>query len=217
MQILSSSDIEYKLRPVREALALNESEETWDKIAGAVTVLRMLLQESGGAIPEYFAGALRSLSSPLSKCIGSERSRLSGATMDLLNTAATELGKSFEILLSVFVPTLIVLCGRPNKVFVTRAKACLITIIQSTQSPLILSYLLRSAKDKSTPLRLTVAEASLACLQCFNPPDLQKDSRGQEVEALVKCFATDANADIRKVGRNIFEAYSILLPGRVDR
>ncbi|EKM54369.1 uncharacterized protein PHACADRAFT_96626, partial [Phanerochaete carnosa HHB-10118-sp] len=140
----SPSEFEYKLHFIRDTLALSETEETWDKIAVALTAFQTLLRESGGVIPEYFLDVLRSLSSFINRSIGSERSH------------------------------------------------------------------------KSASLRLTAAEASLACLQCFNPPDLQKDVRGQEVETLIRCFATDANADIRKVGRKIFEAYSILLPGRVD-
>ncbi|GJE95437.1 clasp N terminal-domain-containing protein [Phanerochaete sordida] len=208
---------ENTLRSVKNALALAETEDTWDRIAAALSAFETLLQECGGDIPGELVETMRSLSSPITKSIMSERSRLSGCGMGLLATAANELGKSFEPLVPVFFPTLLILCGRPNKVFATRAKASLMAIIQHTQSPHILSVLLRYAKDKSTPLRLTAGEAALACLQCFNPPDLQKESRGQEVEALIKCFATDANAEVRKVGRRIFEAYSTLMPGRVDR
>jgi hypothetical protein len=212
-----SADLDRRLRPVQDALLLNESEETWDKIAAAIKTLQTILEQEVASAPEYLCSILRSLASPLTKSISSERSRLSGAAMDLIRSAATELGRAFDSLLTIFLPILLTLCGRPNKVFVGRARACLFTIIESTQSPQILTILLRSAKDKSVSLRLAVAEASLACLQSFNPPDLQKDSRAQEVEGLIKAFARDANADVRKVGRKLFEAYSILLPSRVDR
>ena len=212
-----SPELEYRLRPIRESMLLNESEETWDKIASAIRTLQTVVQEDSSSAPEYMCTALRSLASPLNRSISSERSRLSGAAMDLINIAVTELGRAFEGLLPIFLPTLLAMCARPNKVFVSRARACLITIVESTQSPQILGFLLRSAKDKSTSLRLAVSEVALACLHSFNPPDLQKDSRGQEVEGLIKAFATDANADVRKVGRKVFEAYSILLPNRVDR
>lgn len=204
-------------RSVDDALCLTETEETWESIATAILQFQTILQEEATTQPGYFTDTLRKHALSINKCIKSERSRLSGAAMDMLSTAATELGRSFEVLLSLFLPTLLTLCGRPNKVFVTRARACLFNIIESTQSPQILTYLLRCSEDKSISLRLAVAEAALICLQSFNPPDIQRDSRAQEIETLIKFTATDANADIRKIGRDIFQSYSILLPTRVEQ
>lgn len=214
---MNCADRDHRTRSIKDALLLVETEETWDRMAAAINTLHALLREDGGCQPRHYADLLHSLSSSLNKCINSERSRLSGAAIDVVGAAAEELGHPFETLLPLFLPTLLTLCGRPNKVFVARARTCITAIIESTQSPHILSYLVRYAKDKSTSLRLAVAEATLACLQGFNPPDLQRDARGQEVEALIKSTATDANADIRKISKRIFEAYTILLPGRVDR
>ncbi|KAI0791975.1 clasp N-terminal domain-containing protein [Abortiporus biennis] len=163
------------------------------------------------------AHALRSLSRPLSSAILSERSRLSGVAIDLVNQSAELLGKSFDILIPIFLPTLLTVCARPNKVFISRGKTCIINIVQATQSPSILSYLVESAKDKNVTLRLSAAEAALACLNSFNPPDLEKEARGKEVESIIKSTATDASADVRKIGRQLFEAYKILLPQRVEK
>lgn len=212
-----SVEVDSRLHLVHDALSLNESEETWDRIATGIRTLQTLLEDDRGVASEHLFNTLRSFATPLLRSMISERSRLSGAALDLLSTAARELGATFDSQLSLFLPTLLTLCGRPNKVFANRSKACLINVIESTQSPQILSILHRSAKDKSISLRLAVAEATLACLHSFNPPDLQKDLRGQEIEAMIRSFATDANADIRKVGRKIFEAYAILLPNRVDK
>ena len=41
--------------------------------------------------------------------------------------------------------------------------------------------------------------------------------RAKEIEAVIRVTAVDANADIRKTARKIFDAYKILLPGRVLR
>ncbi|KIP04841.1 hypothetical protein PHLGIDRAFT_75210 [Phlebiopsis gigantea 11061_1 CR5-6] len=137
---MNFADRDHITRSVKDALLLVETEETWDRMAAAINTLHTLLREDGGCQPRHYADLLHSLSSSLNKCINSERSRLSGAAIDVV-----------------------------------------------------------------------------ACLQGFNPPDLQRDARGQEVEALIKSTATDANADIRKISKRIFEAYTILLPGRVDR
>lgn len=167
--------------------------------------------------PEEFIPALRVLSRPLISAMNSERTRLSGVAIDLIGLVASGLGSTFEPLLKIFFPVLLALSGRTNKVIITRARACIIVIIETTQLPSILPYFLQSVKDKSTSLRLTATEGTLTCMNCFNPPDLEKDTRAREIEAIIRATARDANADIRKVSRKIFEAYKLLLPGRVDR
>lgn len=161
--------------------------------------------------------ALRTYSHSIHGAVTSERSRLSGAAIDLISLSATELADSFDPLLPLFIPTLLSLCMRPNKVFLSRGRACLNIIISSTQSPAILPFLVANTKEKSTALRVTVAEAALACLNCVNPPDLEKEARARDVETLIKFTATDANADIRALGRQLFAAYKLLLPHRIER
>jgi hypothetical protein len=159
---------------------------------------------------------MRAVSRPLNSAMNSERTRLSGVAIDLLGVLASELGAAFDPLLPLFLPTLLSLCARTNKVFVARARTAILTIIESSQLSSILPYLLPPLKDKSVSLRLTAVEGVLACMNCFNPPDLEKEGRAQEIETVIRFSARDASADVRKVGRKIFEAYKVLLPSRVD-
>ncbi|KAJ3555061.1 hypothetical protein NM688_g2782 [Phlebia brevispora] len=212
----SSQLLEDELVRIRDIVSLKETEESWDTIAKGIGLLKARVQRDASLKPDETLHTLRSTAHSVNAAVLSDRSRLSAAAIELLSTAAAELGSSFDPLVSIFFPTLLTLCSRTNKVFVSRARACLITIIESTQSPLILSYLCRSMKDKSMTLRLTAAECALICLNSFNPPDLQKEARSREVELLIKCAATDANADIRKYGRKMYDAYKVLLPERVD-
>ncbi|TCD65801.1 hypothetical protein EIP91_002194 [Steccherinum ochraceum] len=216
VQCDSLRTLECELDSLRDKLAISESEETWDTIAKAILRFTLLLQNGALNFPHEVVNGLRSVARPLNSAILSERSRLSGAAIDLLKAAGEGLGKTFDGLIPLYIPTLLTLCSRSNKVFITRAKACMINIIEATQAPTILSYLAEAAKDKSLSLRLSAAEGGLACLNSFNPPDLEKEARAREVEALIKATATDPSADIRKVSRKLFEAYKILLPHRVD-
>ncbi|KAI0663352.1 clasp N-terminal domain-containing protein, partial [Cubamyces menziesii] len=161
--------------------------------------------------------ALRASSRPINSALNSERTRLSGTATESIATAVKALGRAFEPLIPHYLPTLLTLCTRTNKVFVTRAKECIHAVIEHTQSPSILHYLGESTKDKSVSLRLAAAEAVVLCLNSFNPPDLERESRAKEIEAVIRVTAVDANADIRKTARKIFDAYKILLPGRVQR
>ncbi|KAG2345464.1 hypothetical protein BDR05DRAFT_860480, partial [Suillus weaverae] len=164
---------------------------------------------------EMVAG-IRSLSRPINHAMNSERSRLSGSTIELVNALLAGLGPSFEPLVSLFMPTLLGLCGRTNKVFTSRAKACILVVIENTQLPSILPYLADSLTQKSAFLRLVAAEGVLACLNCFNPPDIEKDTRARLIEDVIKLTARDASSDVRRVGKLIFEAYKALLPDRVE-
>ena len=134
-----------------------------------------------------------------------------------MTTAVTSLTSEFEPLIPHYFPALLTLCTRANKVFVNRAKACIAELVQNTQAPSIIQYCSISVTDKSVSLRLAAADAMMLCLKCFNPPDLEKEQRAKEIEATIRSTAVDASADVRKVGKKLFEAYKILLPGRLHR
>ncbi|KAF8844269.1 hypothetical protein BDN67DRAFT_987839 [Paxillus ammoniavirescens] len=160
---------------------------------------------------------MRSLSRRLSSAMNSERSKLSGGAIELLTALATGLGPLFEPLVSLLIPGLLALCGRTNKVFAARARGCMLVVVEHTQLPSLLPYLAELGTHKSVFPRLTAAEGVLACLNCFNPPDLEKDSRARIVEEFIKLTARDASADVRHASKKIFEAYKTLMPGRVER
>jgi len=149
--------------------------------------------------------------------MNSERTRLCLIPLELLGTVSTAMGGEFEQLLPMFMPPLLALCGRTSKIVINRARASIFTIVENTQLASLLSYFLQNVKDKSASLKLVVADGTLACLNSCNPPDIEKDARAVEVEAIIRATAHDANADVRKVGRKIFESYKILLPSRVQK
>ncbi|KAK0195260.1 clasp N-terminal domain-containing protein [Armillaria mellea] len=180
-QVLSASDVKLRIDSIVPRLTLIETEESWDTIATSIKTLTQICQGGGCDYPETIVPSLRFLSTPITSAIKSERTRLSGVAIDCIAELATGLGTSFEPLLPVFFPTLISVCARSNKVFVTRARACILLVIESTQLPSILSYFVHSIKDKSTSLRLVAAEGVLTCLNCLNPPDLEKEVRAREV------------------------------------
>ncbi|PBK73780.1 hypothetical protein ARMSODRAFT_1001764 [Armillaria solidipes] len=215
-QVLSANDVKLRIDAIVPRLTLIETEDSWDTIATSIKTLTQICQDGGCDYPETIVPSLRSLSTPITSAIKSERTRLSGVAIDCITELATGLGTSFEPLLPVFFPALLSVCARTNKVFVTRARACVLLIIESTQLPSILPYFVHSIKDKSTSLRLVAAEGVLTCLNCLNPPDLEKEVRAREVENIIKATTRDANADVRKTGRKVFDAFKVLLPDRVD-
>ena len=206
----------YHFATIEAHLALQESEETWDKLASAITRLKSLSENGAADFPSELVSLLRGVARPLINCVNSERSKLSGITFELFTSLAQLLQSSFAPLIPVFFPALLSQCMRSNKVFSARGKACVIEIIGSTRLPGILTYLLNSVKDKSVIMRLAAAEAALACLNTCDPEELVKGVRQGEIESIIKATIQDASSDIRKTSRKMFEAYTILNPDRID-
>ena len=153
--------------------------------------------------------AIHSLSGSLSRAINSERSRLSGSAIKLVTALSTGLGPAFEPLIASFIRALLGLCARTNKLFVSRAKACIITVIEHTQSPSILSYLAESILHRSSSLRLAAAEGVLACLRSSNHPD---DTCSRLIEGIIKSTSRDASEGVRETAKQIYKAYKDILP-----
>ncbi|KAJ3488656.1 hypothetical protein NLI96_g2684 [Meripilus lineatus] len=213
----TARDVENELDTIREKVSVQETEFTWEAITSALQRLSSLVELASPNFPSQLVSALRGLYRHINSAALSERSRVSAAAIDLLKVAAEGLGKSYVPLIPLIFPTLLSLCGRPNKLFQTRAREGVTSIIESTQAPSILTHLAVHVSDKNVLIRLSAAEATLVCLNSFNPPDLEKEARSREIESLIKVTSTDPSAEIRKVGKKIFDAYSILLPHRVEK
>lgn len=160
---------------------------------------------------------LRTLGSSIALAMTSERGRLSGAAIQVTAILASGLDSAFEPLLPLFFPTLLHLCTKASKLVVSRAHACVTSIVETTQLPAILPYLMYACKDKSSTCRMVAADGVMSCLNCFNPPDLEKDARAKMIEDIIRLTARDASAEVRKISRKLFDAYKTLLPSRVDK
>lgn len=208
--------LDRELELIREDIELIESEETWDKILAAILRISALAKGSAADYPTQLVAGCKRLARPINNSMISERSRLSGAATDMLATLAMILGRAFEPLIPVYVPGLLSLASRPNKVFISRSKTCLKSIAESSQSPFILPLLRNAIGDKSVSLRLTATDTLFTCLNCFNPPDIEHPARAEDIEAVIRATARDASADVRKSSKQVFEAYSVLLPHRLN-
>lgn len=202
---------------IKPYLLLPETEDSWERIFNSLEKLEGLCRSGACEHPEELTSSIRSIHRNITNAMNSERTRLSGAAIDVINALALGLSANFEPLMPLFLPPLILLCGRANKVVVSRAKTCILAIIGTTQLPGILPHLTQFVKEKSPAIRLMVAEGTHCCLKCFNPPDLEKETHAREVESIIRSAVRDANADVRKVGKDVFQSYKVLLPHRVER
>jgi hypothetical protein len=216
-QILCSTALGQQIDIHKPTLFLPETEDSWETICHGISSLSAICRNGAFEFAIDLIPIIQSISRPLTNAMYSERTRLSGAATQLVSVLASELGSGFDPLVPIFLPALLTLCSRTNKVVVTRSRTCIFTLIEATQLPSILSYFLPSIKEKSVSLRLVAAEGTLMCMNCFNPPDLEKETRAREIEVIIRATARDAHADVRKVGKKLFEAYKLILPSRIER
>ena len=175
--------------------------------------LTELCSHGGCTWRAQMVAGMRSLSKQLNNSLKSERSRLSGSVIELLTVVSTGLGPAFDPLVSLFMPSLLGLCARTNKVSASWAKACITAIINHTKSPSILPHLAESVHHASGPLRLVAAEGVLACMNCFILPD----NTTHLIESVIKSASRDACEDVRTAGKKILEAYKALSPQRAGK
>ncbi|KAF9446406.1 hypothetical protein P691DRAFT_708730 [Macrolepiota fuliginosa MF-IS2] len=215
-ELMTLSDFTQSLEKLKPRLSLLETEESWEQILGSLEKLEGLCRLGACGYTSELISFIRSVHRSITNAMNSERTRLSGAALDVLHTLASCLNADFEPLIPLLLPGLLLLCGRTNKVVISRAKSCILTIIETTQLPGVLSHLAHFSKDKSPTIRLMVAEGTLSCLKCFNPPDLEKETHSRDIENIIRSAARDANAGVRKTGKDVFQSYEVLLPHRVN-
>ncbi|OJA17922.1 hypothetical protein AZE42_03468 [Rhizopogon vesiculosus] len=206
------SSLTRELQDIRQRVSIPETEESWSQIEQGIVQLTECCNIGGCNFPEEIIAGIRSMSRHLNHAMKSERSRLSGSAIECVTAQSARLGPLFEPLIPLFMPTLLGICARSNKVFTRRAKACIFAIITHTSSPSILSFLAKSLDRKSTSLRLVAAEGVLTYVKSSNTPMIANDSRARLVENIIRVTAEDASADIRTAGKALFEAYRARLP-----
>jgi hypothetical protein len=218
LKAVSATDIKFRFDNLRQDFCLEETEDNWEKISKAIQAFTLVAEKGGYEFASIeVVNAIRNFQRPLTNAMNSERTRLCGTALDMLTSVSNGLGHDFDPLMPLFMPTLLNVCGRTNKVVINRARGVILSIIESSQLASVLPYFVQSIKDKAATLRLVVAEGTLACLNSCNPPDLEKEARARDIEIIIRGSARDANPDVRKVSRKIFESYKILLPSRVER
>ncbi|KAG8832262.1 hypothetical protein FRC17_001621 [Serendipita sp. 399] len=201
--------LQREIEDLRICLDQEENEESWDKIQRAVARFKAIVR-GGGYRHDSFVPSLRPLTRLISTPMLSERGRLSAVAIELVATLASALGKRFDPLVLGFVPTLLKLCQRPNKVVITRAQGCLTTVIKQTRLPSVLPFLRDAAKDKSVTLRVAAVESAYLCISSIEEDKLS--NKITDIESIIKTTSRDPNPEVRKHSRVILQEYREKFP-----
>ncbi|PWZ01618.1 hypothetical protein BCV70DRAFT_205364 [Testicularia cyperi] len=213
ISINSSQELDDHFYELQSDLLLPETEHTWQKIEKALARLQALTR--GGAFKyANFVPHVKHCSQPINNSLLSERTILSGTAGDLLNSIAPRLAESFDALVPIFVPTLLLICARTNKIAVKRAEKSLHLIIKHCRLASVIPLLREAIKDKGQGLRAVAANAFTLVLELTERDRLSR--RVVDVELAIKSGATDSNPEVRQATRRIFELYIAHWPERVE-
>lgn len=153
--------------------------------------------------------------------MATERTRLSATTLDLL-ASITRLGPAFAPLLPVYLPPLLKLLCRTNKLYISRAQSTLSSILAHTHLVDILKYMVsewKAESGKSTSYRIGASELLFAILLAVKNGEIEKESmekRIVELEWIIKTGATDREAKVRGEIKKSWEIYKVQWSERVS-
>ncbi|XAO25856.1 hypothetical protein I312_104686 [Cryptococcus bacillisporus CA1280] len=199
------------------ALEPEEREDTWEKFEKAIIRFTAVTRGGGYQFTEsYVEGVGRGgVGSKIVRCMLSDRGRLSGVAIELLQTFAPQLGLHFKPLVNLYLEPLVDLLGRPNKVFLKRAEKCLAVIISNCQIPTILTSLYRGLDDNAASCRKGCSMGVERALKEW-PVELWTEKWLVILEESLKKMATNKDPDVRKAGKNVWALFMDAWPERVD-
>lgn len=136
----------------------------------------------------------------------------------------TRLSTHFQPLLHIYLPTILRLLCRTNKLYITRASACLNSIITHTRLlGDVLKHIVaewRAEAGKSSSFREKCAEALGVMLgttdAAFVVDKESLERRMEDLEWVIRIGATDREPKVRSEIKKCWEAYKGLWPERVN-
>lgn len=146
----------------------------------------------------------------------SDRGRLSGVATDFLASMAPRLGPQFAPLIPLYIPPTIRLLARPNKVYLRRAEKCLVTIVTHCPVPSLITLIKPGIEDKNEACRRSCGAALEKIVKEWDK-DLVGAKGVVELEVAMRRMATEKDAEVRKIGKRMWEAYAARWPERIEQ
>lgn len=142
---------------------------------------------------------------------------MSAAVLDCISVVAPRMGSDFEPLVSIYIPPILRLSNRANKVYVTRSQAVITLVIGFCHIPSILPHLVTACKESKIATGRTIAiEGVLRALNKWDWSQKEIRSKVTNVEEMIRLTGRDKDAGIRQISRQVFEAYKNIFPERLD-
>ncbi|WAQ80909.1 hypothetical protein PtA15_1A247 [Puccinia triticina] len=228
VRITSASQCHHEFDLLKEALSIEETEDTWQNIDASLKRFTAAIRGGACEHPDDFLKRWKEteIVRGLVSAMSTERTRLSGSALDLV-AATSRLGSYWDSAVPFYVPTVVKLLGRASKIYVTRATITLTSLIKGTKSLGFIPYLLDGISEKSVTIRIGCADALLCCLseavddpngsESRKPRSTIKDDlnkRLNDIENAIKIGGRDRDPKVRAIFKRIWELYEQQWPSR---
>lgn len=144
-----------------------------------------------------------------------ERTKLSGATLEFIGELSKALKEDFEIFVESIISTVIKLFGRSNAVFVKRAQTCIKKVIEATNIVIILRVLLENMKSKSKGIRNCCSDYICQLFSKFEKAQLNPYVK--DLELFIREGSVDPEVLVRSNSSKSFKVYTMMFSERKER
>ncbi|CAH1768779.1 20786_t:CDS:2 [Entrophospora sp. SA101] len=204
---------ELEVKNILELFQEKESETNWRNFERALIQLIEITREGVSHYETEYISGIKSLKQPIQNSILTERTKLSGTATELVEEISKSLGPNFDSLAELFVPNILKLCNRTNKLFGTRAYKCLETIIKISKLSSLIPKFREAMQSQSKLLKTNVAKLTLTILE--------EDVTGLEnhivdLEWIIHLGVIDSTLEVRTASKKSFEVYKSRFSSRVD-
>ncbi|KAG9294847.1 hypothetical protein G9A89_008539 [Geosiphon pyriformis] len=206
-KVESAAQLDAVIKEIVDVFQEKETEHTWQLFEAELKRLAFIIHNGAFTFEQSFFAGIKILRQPILNSIATERTRLSGAACELVEELGRCLGSKFESLAEIFIPSVLKLCARSNKVFITRAQKCVTTIIRECKMPGLIPKFKESLQDQSKGMRTCAAEFILISLE-VNDVGALADYR-MDLEWAIRHSAVDSIAAVRTISKKIFEVYKL--------
>ncbi|CAG8609025.1 161_t:CDS:2, partial [Dentiscutata heterogama] len=214
IKVESAAQLENEIKKIQETFQVKETEHTWQLFDDALK--RLVSLSRGGAInyEKIFISGIKSLRQPILDSILTERTRLSGTATELVEEIGKVLGPKFDTLVESFVPAILKLCTRANKIFIGRAQKCMMTIIRECHVPNLIPKFKEALQGQSKILRTCASEFVLASIEVNDVGNL--NNYIADLERIIREGAIDSAPAVRATSKKIFEIYKVKFDLRLE-
>ncbi|KAI8927271.1 clasp N terminal-domain-containing protein [Entophlyctis helioformis] len=227
IELADVAALDHEIRGIAAFFEANqrETEENWTKMEDLLVRLTAIVQGCGpaGSSAPGAAAVLQALplaiktrlKTPINNCLLTERTRLARTSLVLIEALARTLRDRFELLSDTFLPTVLKLTARANKVYVGSASAALRVCISSAGLVSFMPHLAEAGKNQSKTMRIAAME-SFKCVLDSNSVE-RLTGAADLVESILACSVLDSTVEVRDLARSAFESYAAVFPDRVAR
>ncbi|KNE55727.1 hypothetical protein AMAG_01604 [Allomyces macrogynus ATCC 38327] len=205
-------DAQRHLDVIAADIAIKETEQTWEKMDAAIRKLKDLVPSCSAA---QMAPFVRQNKARIEACLKTDRTRLSGSACELVLALAQSGSQQTASACELFVPALLALTSRTNRIFIQRGQAALLAVVAAGNPDHFVMRVCNEAKNKAKTTRLAVVEAVKVLITSHDADRLEQFC--DALEGCLKATVDDSAVDVRQAARAAIELYRVKMPKRSER